>query len=72
MRVKTDSVQLLERANIPHSHAVKLQGVQTRLTGFATDLMAECEFSYGAIFGPSFMPHDTFAYLIPHEALEVA
>lgn len=70
MRIKHGSVNLLAAANIPHSHAEKLQGVQTRLTGFTTDLMAECEFSYGLVFGKTFMPQDTFCYLIPHEALE--
>jgi len=63
MQVKHGSVEILERANIPHSHAEKLQGVQTRLTGFTTDRMVECEFSYGVVFGPSFMPQDTFCYL---------
>ena len=71
MRVKTDSIELLERANIPRSHAVKLQGQEAALTGFSTDRMVECEFSY-RVLGSIFMPHETFAYLIPHDALEVA
>jgi len=69
MRVKHGSINLLAAANIPRSHAEKLQGVQTRLTGFSTPLMVECEFSY-RLLGASFQPYDTFTYLIPREALE--
>jgi len=70
MRVKHGSVELLERAGIPSQHAVKLQGQNVSLTGFSTHVMTECEFSYGQVFGSHFMPDDTFAYLIPNEALE--
>jgi hypothetical protein len=69
MRVRNGSIQLLESAQIPAAHAIILQGQQTRLTGFSTDRMVECEFSY-RILGAGFQPHDTFTYLIPYQALE--
>jgi len=72
MRVKNGSVQLLVAAKIPLSHAEKLQGVETSLTGFSTEKYVECEFTYGRVFGSKFMGHDTFAYLLPPAALEVA
>jgi len=69
MRIKHGSVQMLAAAKIPQSHAEKLQGVQTRLTGFSTPLLVECEFSY-RLLNADFQPDDTFTYLVPREALE--
>lgn len=71
MRIRQNVAKLLERCGIPQSHAVILQGQKTRLTGFSTDLMAECEFPY-RILGSDFMADETFAYLIPYDALEAA
>ena len=73
VRVKHDSVKLLVAANIPRSHAEKLQGQDTFPTGFEMRFpvhLVECEFTYGRVFGSTYSGHDTFAYLIPSEALE--
>lgn len=70
MRVKQNVANILISNGIPRVHAEILQGQKTRLTGFSTTRVVECEFSY-AILGAGYRGDETFAYLMPYDVLEV-